>query len=329
MPAEIGKDVQKAKALLEKGELVAIPTETVYGLAANALDPVAVLKIFEAKKRPFFDPLIVHIPGSSAVSRYAAAFPEWASELIEEFWPGPLTILTTKSSAIPDIVTSGLDIVGLRVPNHPLTLDLLSSLDFPLAAPSANPFGYISPTTPKHVWDQLQGEIPYILDGGICDVGVESTIIGEENGEITVYRLGGVSVQEIEKVVGEVQMNVRSGPKPIAPGTLESHYAPKHPLILNKQYDPQNVAVDTMIFDPLTVGALRFSSVAQNIPAAQQRVLSYSADLHEAARNLFSALRDLDQMNVTMIFAEQVPEEGLGLAINDRLRRAAAKVPRQ
>jgi len=309
----IGKDVEYAKALLEKGELVAIPTETVYGLAANALDMDSVIKIFEAKSRPLFDPLIVHIPNKDVVATYAESFPEWANDLAKEFWPGPLTIVLKKRGTIPDIVTSGLDSVGLRVPNHPLTLELLSSLSFPLAAPSANPFGYISPTTPRHVWEQLNTKISYILDGGVCDIGVESTIIGEEQGKVVVYRLGGVSIPELEKVVGKVELRIQAGPKPISPGTLESHYAPRHPLYLD-----QSVAVSQV-----GLGALRFKTYMDGIPQANQRVLSPSGNLHEAARNLFAALRDLDKMEIEAIVAESVPETGLGLAINDRLKRAS------
>jgi L-threonylcarbamoyladenylate synthase len=186
----IGEIIQEAKSFLLDGNIVAIPTETVYGLAGNALDPAAVLQIFTAKERPAFDPLIVHISSIDKVELYAHSIPSQAYDLMHEFWPGPLTIVLPKNSIIPDIVTSGLDTVGLRIPNHPTTIKLLKQLDFPLAAPSANPFGYISPTSAQHVFDQLGGKIPYILDGGICDVGVESTIVGFENDKCLIYRLG-------------------------------------------------------------------------------------------------------------------------------------------
>ena len=206
--AEIGKDIQKAKDFLEKDELVAIPTETVYGLAANALNPIAVAKIFEAKERPTFDPLIVHTHSLQEVYKFVTNIHPALLKLAEAFWPGPLTLLLPKKEIIPSLVTSGLDRVGVRVPNHSLTLDLLSQLNFPLAAPSANPFGYISPTTAMHVEKQLGTKIPYILDGGSCEVGLESTIVGEENGEIIIYRLGGLSVDEIETIVGKVSMQL-------------------------------------------------------------------------------------------------------------------------
>src|SRR5260221_6332098 len=200
--AEIGKDIAKAKALLEQGKLVAIPTETVYGLAGNALNIDAATKIFAAKNRPYFDPLIVHVSNFQSVEEYAEKIPSKAIELMKRFWPGPLTVLLSKKNNIPDLVTSGLDRVGLRCPDHPMTLELLRSLTFPLAAPSANPFGYVSPTNPRHVNDQLGNEIEYILDGGECKVGIESTIVGFENDMPIIHRLGGLRVEGIESVTG-------------------------------------------------------------------------------------------------------------------------------
>ena len=188
--AEIGKDIEKSAALLASGELVAIPTETVYGLAGNALDEKAVVQIFKSKNRPRFDPLIVHVAGIDQVYNYVESIPEELKALAEAFWPGPLTLLLTKKSIIPDLVTSGLGKVGVRVPNHALTLSLLERLDFPLAAPSANPFGYISPTSASHVQDHLGDKLAYILDGGHCEVGLESTIVGMEEGQVIIYRLG-------------------------------------------------------------------------------------------------------------------------------------------
>lgn len=315
--AETGTDVKMAKVFLEKGNLVAIPTETVYGLAANALDVTAVAKIFEAKQRPTFDPLIVHTHGLNEVFQFVDFIPESLLKLAEIYWPGPLTLLLPKKTIIPDLVTSGLERVGVRVPNHPLTLKLLKELDFPLAAPSANPFGYISPTTALHVQKQLGDKISYILDGGACQVGLESTIVGEENGEIVVYRLGGLSIDDIEKVVGKVSVQLNQSSNPKAPGQLKSHYAPKKPVIigdlnqLEKQYADKKIGA--IVFGPHSVGE---NVIVKN--------LSISKNFNEAAGNLFSFLRDLDEAEVDVIITPLVPEIGLGLAINDRLRRAAA-----
>jgi L-threonylcarbamoyladenylate synthase len=324
MQTEIGKDIAKARALLEHGLTVAIPTETVYGLAANALDEDAVLQIFAIKDRPHFDPLIVHLAHSDQVISYATEFPEWAERLAERFWPGPLTIVLPKRDVIPDIVTSGIGTVALRVPSHPMTLDLLSTLEFPLAAPSANPFGYVSPTTAKHVMDQLGGKIPYILDGGECAVGVESTIVAELDGRITVLRLGGVSVEEIEELAGPV-VPIANCHLPIkeeerrstTPGSLESHYAPRTPIQLGP--------IDLSEYNPSEIGVLSFQTRYEGVPPEHQIVLSPHGDMREAAKYLFAAMRYLDSLKLKVILAEELPEVGIGRAVNDRLRRAAAK----
>lgn len=316
--AEIGKDIQKAKDFLEKDELVAIPTETVYGLAANALNPIAVAKIFEAKERPTFDPLIVHTHSLHEVYKFVTNIHPALLKLAEAFWPGPLTLLLPKKEIIPSLVTSGLDRVGVRVPNHSLTLDLLSQLNFPLAAPSANPFGYISPTTAMHVEKQLGTKIPYILDGGSCEVGLESTIVGEENGEIIIYRLGGLSVDEIETIVGKVSVQLNQSSNPKAPGQLKSHYAPKKPVYignlneLQKQYSDQKI------------GAIVFGNDIKLSESILIKNLSSTKNYQEASANLFSFLRELDEADVDVIITALLPETGLGLAINDRLRRASA-----
>lgn len=313
--AETGKDIHRAKDLLQKGKLVAIPTETVYGLGGNALDRDAVIRIFKVKNRPQFDPLIVHVPDIESASKYVLEIPPAARQLAERFWPGPLTLLLKKREIIPDIVTSGLDTVGIRCPDHPVTQALLQQLDFPLAAPSANPFGYVSPTTPQHVADQLGNDIAYILDGGPCRVGIESTIIGFETSPPTIYRMGGIGPEEIEKVIGTVQIQTVSSSNPKAPGQLKSHYAPRVKVItgdvekLMQQYPSKRTAL------------LTFS---KDFHHPHQVVLSPSGNLEEAARNLFTALRTLDKMPVDIILAEFVPDTGLGKAINDRLRRAAA-----
>lgn len=314
--AQIGTNIQAAAKILRNCGLVGIPTETVYGLAANALDTEAVLKIFKAKNRPSFDPLIVHISSLDRLGDFARDVPEQAIRLAEEFWPGPLTLLLPKKDIVPDLVTSGLDTVAVRMPAHPLTLELLQLLGFPLAAPSANPFGYISPTTANHVNDQLGDAVDYILDGGECGIGLESTIIGFPDGEPTVFRLGGLAIEAIETIVGAVKLMPHSSSNPQAPGMLKSHYAPSRPVTLFSD-DGLDKLADSAAF-------LMFSKLYPGIAPERQRVLSVDGSLNEAAKNLFGFLRELDQMPVARIFAELVPEEGLGRAINDRLRRAAA-----
>ncbi len=319
--AEISTDLELAKRLLETGKLVAIPTETVYGLAGNALNPIAVASIFETKNRPSFDPLIIHLPDISKLESYISEFPAPLQKLAEAYWPGPLTLLLPKSARIPDLVTSGLDRVAVRVPDHTLTLDLLSKLDFPLAAPSANPFGYISPTLPSHVAAQLGDKIPMILDGGPCQVGLESTIVGLEEDQVTVYRLGGLEINAIEALVGQVQIKDHSSSNPQAPGLLESHYAPTTRFVLGNL----EVLVPKLISDGVNFGVLSLDKKWAQIPDHKQLMLSAKADLKEAAANLFSYMRQLDERRVDVILAEIMPEIGLGKAINDRLRRAAAK----
>ncbi|WP_194972695.1 L-threonylcarbamoyladenylate synthase [Aquiflexum lacus] len=318
--AEIGQDIAKAKAFLEKGELVGIPTETVYGLGGNALNPDAVAKIFATKNRPEFDPLIIHTSSIERVLEFAVEIPEVLRLLGEKFWPGPLTLLLPKKNILPDLVTSGLDTVAVRIPGHALSRELLSGLDFPLAAPSANPFGYISPTKASHVNDQLGDKIPYILDGGTCEVGLESTIVGVERDKVVVYRLGGLDVKEIEDVVGDVRVMTHSSSNPKSPGMLKNHYAPTKPFVLGnlktliKEYQLKGV----------TFAVLSFRDVFKTVPIGQQIQLSPSANLNEAAKNLFAAMRALDTMDVSVILSELLPEQGLGRAVNDRLRRASA-----
>lgn len=311
---EIGTDIAFAAELLKRGEVVGIPTETVYGLAGNALSPDAVIKIFEAKNRPFFDPLIVHCKTMDVVGDYVRNIPQWADTLAEAFSPGPITFLLPKNDTIPDIVTSGLDRVGIRIPSHLVLQGLLSQLDFPLAAPSANPFGYISPTTAQHVYEQLQGKIRYILDGGQATIGVESTIVGEEDGKVVIYRLGGVSLEQIESLVGKVELRVSSS-IPSAPGSLDSHYAPRTPFFLFS--DRNTIPKDK------NIGLMLFTKGYDLLTASNQRILAPSGDLNEAAKNLFAFMRELDSSGYDAIYAEVVPEDGLGRAINDRMKRAS------
>lgn len=314
--AETGTDISRAKKLLEAGELVAIPTETVYGLAANAFDDQAALRIFEVKRRPSFDPLIVHTSSLDRIGEFVRDVPEVAYKLAEAFWPGPLTLLLPKNEKVPDLVTSGLPRVAVRIPRHALTLQLLEQLHFPLAAPSANPFGYISPTTAQHVEEQLGEQIPYILDGGPCQVGVESTIIGFEGTKTVVYRLGGMSVEELAPYCSDIELMPHSSSNPQAPGQLKSHYAPRIPVTIG------NLTELLTRYDKSEVAVLSFRD---HYPEVRQFTLSHAGDLQEAAQNLFKALRELDKMPVKHILAEEVPDYGLGRAINDRLARAAAR----
>ena len=318
---EVGTDIAKASTLLKKGQLVAIPTETVYGLAGNALDVKAVSSIFETKNRPSFDPLILHVASLEQVNSFVTAFPEKLKVLAEAFWPGPLTVLLPRKASVPDLVTSGLDRVAVRVPNHPLTLALLAQLDFPLAAPSANPFGYISPTQAAHVAAQLGTQIPYILDGGACIVGLESTIVGLEEEQVVIYRLGGLDISEIESLVGPVTVQAHSSSNPSAPGQLASHYAPRKPFVLGDL----NELVPQLVQQGKKVGVLSFFTHFSSLSADRQVVLSATQDLQEAAQRLFMAMRLLDESDAELIVAEFVPEIGLGRAINDRLKRAAAQ----
>ncbi|MCB9283462.1 MAG: threonylcarbamoyl-AMP synthase [Lewinellaceae bacterium] len=315
----IGTDIQHAKNLLEAGELVAIPTETVYGLAANAYNDKAVSEIFRVKNRPSFDPLIVHVGRWEQVAEFVVEIPEQAQHLAARFMPGPLTLLLPKNERLSDIVTAGSPQVAVRMPNHYLTQQLLHLLSFPLAAPSANPFGYISPTTARHVADQLDEQVPYILDGGACTIGIESTILGFENGTPTIYRKGGLTIEMIEDAIGPVAVKPYSTSQPQAPGMLQSHYAPRIPLKIG--------AIGELLsaFEPNRTGVLAFRRKVPVVPAANQVVLSKNGDFAEAARNLFAGMRYLDGLDLDVILAEPVPEMGLGRAINDRLRRAAAQ----
>lgn len=316
--AELGKDIQQAANLLRAGELVAIPTETVYGLAANALDQNAVVQIFAVKNRPAFDPLIVHVADSEAFSLYAEAVPPAALKLAREVCPGPVTFVLPKKPIIPDLVTSGHSTVALRVPDHALTLALLKTLDFPLAAPSANPFGFVSPTRAADVQDQLGRSIPYILDGGPCRVGLESTIIDFSGEKAEILRLGGLPLEFIEDHLQQ-KVHVRtSSSNPKAPGMLSSHYNPGRKVLVG------NIDELLQTLPDQNVGVLAFRRPHPAIAAQHQRVLSPAGNLQEAASNFFGMLRAFNSLPVEVVVAEWVPDEGLGRAINDRLRRAAS-----
>lgn len=313
---EIGSDIGKAKLLLEQGELVAIPTETVYGLAGNGLNPAAISKIYVAKNRPQFNPLILHVAHVDQLAKWVNEIPRACLDLIAELSPGPITYLLPKSDSVPDIVTAGSHRVAIRIPAHDLTLSLLSQLDFPLAAPSANPSGYVSPVSSQHVFDGLSGIIPFILEGGTAKIGLESTIVGFEEGKVVVHRLGGIAAEQLEEIIGEkVEMRL-SHASPTAPGQLKSHYATRKPLLLGdiKQLYEENVGKK--------IGVLSFQTTYE-LPVIIQYQLSPTGNIDEAASQLFSTMRKLDQADVDLILAEIFPEKGLGKAINDRLERAA------
>lgn len=314
--ATISTNIQKAVELLTQGQVIGFPTETVYGLAGNALDTKAVAQIFQVKNRPTFDPLIVHTSSIGRIESYVDSLPHAARKLAQTFMPGPLTLLLPKATVIPDLVTAGLHTVAIRVPKHPQALALLEALPFPLAAPSANPFGYISPTTAQHVQQQLGMAIPYILNGGACEVGIESTIIGFEAQQAVVYRKGGLAIEDIEAVVGSVLVQEHSTSNPKAPGMLKSHYAPRKPFVLIK---PQQT-----INNPETAAYLGFDAFHPQLPQENQLLLSPKRSLTEAAQNLFGYLRALDSLLVSTIYGSLLPEQNIGRAINDRLRRAGA-----
>ena len=316
----ITKDLTQATSVLKAEGIVAIPTETVYGLAGNAFSEAAVKKIFDLKKRPFYNPVIVHIHAPEVLTKVATEVPEAAAKLAKAFWPGPLTLVLKKQPHISDLVTAGKPTVAVRMPNHPLTLRLLELLDFPLAAPSANPFGSISPTTAQHVANYFKEDLKVVLDGGPCQRGIESTIVGFEEGKPILYRLGSISVEELEQVVGTVGRRTKDDKAPDAPGMLSRHYAPNTATYLTQD-------VDSLIANNLDkkIGLLLFNKRIDHDTITHQEVLSESGDTREAAKNLYAAMHRLDQLGLDLIIAERLPEEGLGLSINDRLGRAIKK----
>ena len=311
----ITTDIVKAVQLLFEGALVALPTETVYGLGANALDTNAVAKVFEAKNRPSFDPLIVHV-ASIEQAQEVAELNEAAIALFKQFSPGPLTLVLPKKEAVPDLVTSGHPTVAIRIPNHPMTLEVIRKSGLCIAAPSANPFGYTSPTTAAHVQEQLGDKIDAILDGGPCGVGLESTIVNL-CGDPRVLRLGGLALEELESVLGTLEVQTSSS-NPKAPGMLSAHYNPGASVRLfsNKQelIDHYN-GVDNSNTGVLIMG--------EGLEGATVFNLSQSENDVEAASRLFTGLRALRAMGCTEIWTHYLPEKGLGRAINDRLKRAA------
>jgi L-threonylcarbamoyladenylate synthase len=309
--------IERAVVVLKRGDVVAFPTETVYGLGADALNPYAVAKIFEIKKRPKFDPLIVHISDKEWVFDIACHVPPEAIKLMERFWPGPLTLILEKKDIIPGIVTAGLGTVGIRMPSHPVAVELIKSFGGPIAAPSANPFGYMSPTKAHHVAKLLEENAPLILDGGdsACAYGLESTIVSFQAGKVYLHRHGAVSIEELSEIVGPVYEKEAVGVCE-SPGQLPYHYAPMRPLkIIDSVDEITNVKSSFLAF-----------KTPDKTPGSRYiKVLSAKGDLREAAAHFFSYLIELDREDVDIIYAELVPEKGLGKAMMERLKKASQK----
>ena len=314
----ISDNIDKAEEILNNNDLVAIPTETVYGLAGNIYSEEAISKIFEIKNRPFFNPLIVHIHSIKQLDELTNYIPPKAQLLADAFWPGALTLVLKKNSKVPNIITAGKDTVAVRMPNHPTTLALLEQLNFPLAAPSANPFGCISPTKAIHVEEYFGNSLQMVLEGGDCKNGIESTIIGFESDVPVLYRLGAISVEDIEKAIGKVKIiNTKENIAPDAPGMLEKHYAP-----LTSTYLESDIEAAIKSFSNKKIGLLLLSKKINNPQIVHQEILTEHSDLQEAATNLYAALHVLDKLNLDVIIAERLPDIGLGKSINDRLERA-------
>ena len=310
--------METAVDLLRKGDVVALPTETVYGLAADALKSEAVAKIFAAKERPHFDPLIVHLPDSAWLDRVARIDSdqrELVDRLSAQFWPGPLTVVLSRREIVPDLVTAGLDTVALRISAHPLFQEIIQRFDSPLAAPSANRFGRVSPTTATHVADELAGRIPLIVDAGPTIHGIESTIIALRNGRIELLRRGPITSDQLE-ALGDVVVS-KPALRPDSPGQLPSHYSPSTPLVLVEDANAFHIPPGKRC------GLLAWRSDLASGEFVETRQLSSRRDLVEAAANLFRLLREMDELQLDFIVAERVPDHGLGAAINDRLSRAA------
>jgi L-threonylcarbamoyladenylate synthase len=307
--------MDRAADLLRSGGIVAFPTETVYGLGAAVFHEKAVARVFEAKRRPRFDPLIVHVSGPEQLPLLVEETPAEAQAMIEQFWPGPLTLVLPKNARVPDLVTAGLPTVAVRMPRHPLALELIARAGTPIAAPSANPFGYVSPTTAQHVIRHLGDRIDRVLDGGSCTVGVESTVLSLAGRRPAILRAGGIAREDIERVLGgSVDLGPGSG-RPTAPGQTPSHYSPRTQIVLGTSGDDSPPGA--------RIGLLCFCPRDTRDGFAAVEVLSRDGDLREAAIHLFAALHRLDALGLDLILADPVPETGLGLAIMDRLRRAS------
>jgi L-threonylcarbamoyladenylate synthase len=307
--------IKRAVKILMEGGVVAFPTETVYGLGADVFNAYAVAKIFEMKRRPRFDPLIVHICRKESVSEIVREVPPVVERLIDRFWPGPLTVILKKKGAVPDIVTAGLETVAVRMPSHRVALRLIEELGRPIAAPSANPFGYMSPTRAAHVATMFKDKSILVLDGGDSTFGIESTIISVQNGQVHIHRHGAVTVEELSEIAGTVEEEKGDGTCQ-APGELPYHYAPHKPLrIVSSSKDIKTEESSFLAFQ-----------IPRTTPLSRHvRILSERGDMREAAANFFSCLIELDRDDVKLIYAERVPETGIGKAMMERLKKASRK----
>lgn len=318
MIEKIRDQINKAAEIIRGGGLVAFPTETVYGLGADGLNPVAVAKIFEVKNRPTFNPLILHIESEERLHTVCEIPNDKVFELINEFWPGPLTLVLPKKQNVPAIVTGGLDTVAVRMPNNSIALELIKISDAPIAAPSANLFGQLSPTRAVHVEKQLGDKIDMILDGGKCRIGIESTILLIEKDEVTVLRHGGIPVESIREVIGEINLFPKKSVRPNSPGQLPFHYSPLTPILMLTLENIEKHKNEK-------IGAIFFKGNFSKFNFAREIILSASGSLSEAAANLFSTLHKLDDLQLDCILIEPFPLEGLGVALMDRIQKAVAK----
>ena len=311
---EIGKDIDYAVNKLKDGGIVGIPTETVYGLGCNALNESSVKKIFKLKSRPKNDPIICHTNSVEKIRKYVDHFPKNAEILARKFWPGPLTILLRKNKLIPDIITSKSEYVGFRIPNNKITLSVLGKLDFPLAAPSANKFEYISPTNPQHIIQNFNDGIDYILDDGNCLIGIESTILGFEKEKTVIFRLGGITLEDIEKSIGKCYINKD---KVKIPGSFKKHYSP------NKKVYIGDIKKLSKKFEKKKIGILSFNKKYKFVDEKYQIVMSEKSSLYEASQNFYSSLYILDNLEIDLIIASYLPNNNIGRSINDRLKKCS------
>jgi len=315
----ITTSIKEAASKLNENKLVAIPTETVYGLAANAYSEKAIRKIFDLKKRPLKNPLIVHIKALEEIDAIATEIPEAARKLAQIFWPGPLTLVLKKRPEISNLITAGNDTVAIRMPNHKVALELLNTLNFPIVAPSANPFKSISPTTAQHVETYFEKENLTVLEGGACTFGIESTIIGFEGNRAIVYRLGSIPLEKIKGAIGELESSLNNDKKPNAPGMMNKHYAPQKKMVITT-----NLSNEIALNKHLKIGILAYTQPILNQNVIYQEVLSNVGCTEEAAANLYASLHRIDKSACDIIIAEKLPEYQFGMSVNDRLKRAAS-----
>ncbi|MDO3641355.1 L-threonylcarbamoyladenylate synthase [Mucilaginibacter sp. L3T2-6] len=317
MITEIGNDIHIAAELLRANKLVAIPTETVYGLAGNVFSEAAVKQIFGVKQRPANNPLIVHVHNADILNEIVRSVPAEAKILLNAFTPGPLTLLLPKKNIVPDMVTAGLPDVAVRLPDHNLTLALMAEAGLPLAAPSANPYTYISPTSAMHVLQMLNGKIPYILDGGSCKFGLESTIIGFPKGVPTLYRKGAIPIEEIEDKIGKIKL--ATSEKVLAPGMHAKHYSPKTKLIVSDDLEQ-----DIQKYSHQKIGVITYNVYSNLLANEHQLLLCRHDDFKTAGANLYGAMHAMDSRDYDIIIVRKFPDTGIGISINDRLSRAKA-----